>query len=121
VGGSGAIWAVGIVIALLVVVGVVVKLFDLRRRREAEAVQLQAQISDALLRDSAFFGLPVVANATVPLMGGPARIEIVGQIPNQGVREAVLKLAQDEAARVRADFILEDRLLVVPTLERHVA
>jgi hypothetical protein len=106
---------------LLVVVGLAVKLFDLRRKREAEAVQLQAQISDALLRDPAFFGLPVVANADVPLTGGPARIEIVGQVPNEAIREAVLRLAHDEAARIRADFTIEDRLAVVPTLERHVA
>jgi hypothetical protein len=118
---GGALWAIGIIIALLVVVGLAVKLFDLRRKREAEAVQLQAQISDALLRDPAFFGLPVVANADVPLTGGPARIEIVGQVPNEAIREAVLRLAHAEASRIRADFTIEDRLAVVPTLERHVA
>ncbi len=118
---GGALWAIGIIIALLVVVGLAVKLFDLRRKREAEAVQLQAQISDALLRDPAFFGLPVVANADVPLTGGPARIEIVGQVPNEAIREAVLRLAHHEASRIRADFTIEDRLAVAPTLERHVA
>jgi hypothetical protein len=118
---GGALWAIGIIIALLVVVGLAVKLFDLRRKREAEAVQLQAQISDALLRDPAFFGLPVVANADVPLTGGPARIEIVGQVPNEAIREAVLRLAHHEASRIRADFTIEDRLAVLPTLERHVA
>ena len=120
-GGAGALWAIGIIIALLVVVGLAVKLFDLRRKRDAEAVQLQAQISDALLRDPAFFGLAVVANADVPLRGGPARIEIVGQVRNEAIREAVLRLAHDEASRIRADFTIEDRLAVVPTLDRRVA
>jgi len=120
-GGAGALWAIGIIVALLFVVGLAVKLFDLKRKRDAEAVQLQAQISDALLRDPAFFGLPVVANAAVPLTGGPARIEIVGQVPNEAIREAVLRLAHAEASRIRADFTIEDRLAVVPTLDRRVA
>ena len=33
------------------VIGVVVKLFDLKQKRESEAVQFQAQLSDALLRE----------------------------------------------------------------------
>ena len=57
----------------------------------------------------------MVANATVSLTGGRARIEIAGQVPNQVVREAVLRLAHDEAARIRGDF---ERLAVVPSLER---
>ena len=34
-----------------VIIGIGVKLYDLKRKREAESVHLQAQISDALLRD----------------------------------------------------------------------
>ena len=50
-GGGAAIAAVGVVVGLLVVIGVVVKLFDLKQKRESEAVQFQAQLSDALLRE----------------------------------------------------------------------
>lgn len=50
--GSSAFVAVAIIlVGLLIVLGLAVKFFDLRRRREADAVHLQAQISDALLRD----------------------------------------------------------------------
>ena len=48
-GGGAAIAAVGAVVGLLVVIGIVAKLFDLKQKRESEVVQLQAQLSDALL------------------------------------------------------------------------
>src|SRR5881394_2975865 len=48
-GEGAAIAAVGAVVGLLVVIGIVAKLFDLKQKRESEVVQLQAQLSDALL------------------------------------------------------------------------
>src|SRR5262245_61618583 len=49
--GSGGWIVAGIlVLGLLVVIGALVKIYDLRSKRETEAVHLQAQISDALLR-----------------------------------------------------------------------
>src|SRR2546427_4310345 len=48
-GGGATIAAVVVVVGLLMVIGVVVKLFDLKQRRESEAVQLQAQLSDAIV------------------------------------------------------------------------
>src|SRR5262245_40671943 len=62
-GNGGWIVAVALVIGLLVVVGAMVKIYDVRRKRETEAVHLQAQISDAFLRDPNLFGLPVAATA----------------------------------------------------------
>jgi len=53
-----------------VLVGIGVKLHDLRRRREAEGVPLQAQVSDALLRDPSLFGLAVTPTARVPWWSG---------------------------------------------------
>src|SRR5207247_8973758 len=41
-GGGAAIAAVVVVVGLFMVIGVVVKLFDLKQKRESEAVQLQA-------------------------------------------------------------------------------
>src|SRR3977135_2538143 len=50
-GRGGWIVSASLVLGLLVVVGALVKIYDLRRKREVEEVHLQAQISDALLRD----------------------------------------------------------------------
>lgn len=67
--GSGWIAASLLVLGLLVAIGVAVKFYDLRRKREAEAVHIQAQISDAFLRDPNLFGLPVAATARAALEG----------------------------------------------------
>jgi hypothetical protein len=111
--GTGWIVASLLVFGLLLVIGVVVKLYDLRRKREAEAVHLQAQISDALLRDSLLFGLPVAATAHAPLWSGtPVTIEVTGEVPDAAIRDAVLRIALSEAQRIRPDVEIVDRLQV---------
>ena len=62
-GGGAAIAAIGLVVGLLVIIGVVVKVFDLKQKRESEAVQLQAQLSDALLREPSLAGLPLTPSS----------------------------------------------------------
>jgi len=111
--------AVVVVVGLLVIIGVAVKLFDLKRKRESEAVQLQAQVSDALLRDPSLAGLPLTPTAHVPIWtGSPAAIEITGQVPSDLVKEVALRLIREEAFRIRPDVEIEDRLSVVPSIVR---
>ena len=108
-----------VILALLIIVGVAVKLYDLRRRRESEAVQLQAQISDALMREPLLLGVPIIATARAPLWrGSPATMEIAGQVPSPQARETALRIVRAEANRIRPDVQIEDRLAVVP---RHAA
>src|SRR5207253_77440 len=79
-GGGATIAAVVVIVGLLMVIGVVVKLFDLKQRRESEAVQLQAQLSDALLRETTLAGLPLTPTVHVPMWKGtPATIEVMGR------------------------------------------
>src|SRR3989442_11518416 len=83
---------------LLVLVGIGVKLYDLKRKREAEAVHLQAQVSDALLRDPTMFGLAVTPTAHVPWWSGtPARLEVGGHVPTSQARERALRIVEAEA------------------------
>jgi len=112
--GSGGFTAAAIVIvALLVVIGVIVKLFDLKRKRSSEEVQLQAQISDALLREQNVFRLPITPTAHVPfLKGSPATVEISGEVPTAELRDTVIRLVRNEAARIRQDVEVEDHLFV---------
>ncbi|HEU5321269.1 MAG TPA: hypothetical protein VFX28_10725, partial [Methylomirabilota bacterium] len=63
--GSAGFGVFALIIGLLLIVGVLVKVYDLRRRREADAVHLQAQVSDALLRDESLLGLAVTPTAHV--------------------------------------------------------
>jgi hypothetical protein len=102
-----------LILGLLVVVGVAVKLYDRNRKRDAEAVQLQAQVSDALMRDARLAGLALTPTARVPTWGGgPAIIEISGEVLDAPTHDAVLRVAREEAARLRPDVQIEDRLMV---------
>ena len=114
-GGGSPVAMVLVILAVLVILGAGVKLYDLRRKRESEAVQLQAQISDALLREQLLFGLPIMATARAPLWRrSPATIEVAGRVPTSQARETVLRIVRTEAGRIRSDFQIEDRLAIVP-------
>jgi hypothetical protein len=118
-GSASALSVIAVIAVLLLALAVTVKLFDLRRKRESEAVQLQAQVSDALLRDPALFNLPITPTAQVPFWSGsPATIEIAGQVPDPETRARVIRMATQEAERIRPDVKIEDRLAVVATMVR---
>src|SRR5262245_7527622 len=108
---TGWILASVLVLGLLVIIGALVKLYDLRRKREAESVHLQAQISDARLRDPNLFGLPVAATAHAPLWSGtPVTVELTGEVPDESAREAVRRITDSEARRIRPDVEIRDRM-----------
>src|SRR5207247_143896 len=109
-GGSAAVGFL-VILGLLVLVGIAVKLYDRKRKRDAEAVHLQAQVSDALMRDARLAGLVLTPTANVPTWGrGPAIIELSGEVPDGAMRDTVLRVAREEAARLRPDVEIIDRL-----------
>ena len=111
-----------LLVGLLVIVAVGVKLYDLKRKREAEAVHLQAQVSDALLRDPNIYGLAVTPTAHVPWWSGtPARLEVVGRVPTPESRERALRLVEQEAQRIRPDIVLVDHLEIAGAVGARVA
>jgi hypothetical protein len=111
-----------LLLGLLVLVGVGVKLYDLKRKRDAEGVHLQAQVSDALLRDPSFFGLAVTPTAHVPWWSGtPVRLEVLGRVPTTEARDRVLRVVAQEARQIRDDVEIDDRLQVDATAGIRVA
>src|SRR5260370_42491198 len=79
-GASVAILAV--VLVMLLAIGIAVKLYDLKRKREDEAVSLQSHISDALLLDRSLAGLVITALAFGFLCRlSPMGIAIAGTVP----------------------------------------
>lgn len=104
-------------LTLVVLLGIGVKLYDLKRKREEEAVATQAKISDALLMDATLSGLPLTPTAHLPLWSGtPLTLEIAGSVPRTELREIALGVARREMARTRQDFRIEDRIAVDPVL-----
>jgi hypothetical protein len=119
---SGILMALALMGALLVLVGIGVKLWDAKRKRETEAVHLQSQISDALLREQDFFGLAITPTVHAGVRrSAPVRIEVTGQAPSTAVRDAALRVVRDEAGRMGRDFELDDRVEVRPEAARRVA
>lgn len=115
-GGSAWLAALLVILGLVAIITIAVKAIDLRVRREAEGMHLQAQVSDALLRDARLVGLAIVPTAHVPILkGSPAMLEVSGQVPNPELREAALRIVEGEASRVRPDVHIEDRLAVIPS------
>ena len=113
---------IGLVILSVLILGVLVKMWDLKRKREGEAVVVQSQISDALLREPALFNLAVTPTAHVPLWkGSPVTVEVAGQVPSEDLRDAALRAIEREASRLRSDVRIESRIGVVPTMTRRSA
>jgi hypothetical protein len=109
-------------VAVLVILAALAKLADLRRKRETEAVVVQARVSDALLRDPGLFNYPITPTAHVPLWkGAPVTIEVAGQVPSEEVRETALRLIEREAAQAHPDVRIESRIGVVPTMMQRSA
>jgi hypothetical protein len=116
-GTAGVAAIIGFVIALLVIVGAGVKLYDLKRKREAEAVLLQSRLSDALLREPGFSGLALTATVHMATFKkSPPMVEISGQVPTKEARERALNIVRAETLRVRPDAQFEDRIAIVPVM-----
>ena len=99
------IMVVATMLLLLVLLGVAVKLYDLKRKREEEAVAAQARVS-----------------AHLPLWkGSPLVLEIKGAVPRPELREAAVDVAKREVGRSRSDFRIEDRIAVNPGGLGHAA
>ncbi len=107
-------------VVLVLVAGA--KAIDLKRKRKDEGVRLQAQISDALLRDRRLASLPVAATVQLPVWRGSApRIETCGQVPTAELWQAVRHVAEQEASRTLEAFHIDDRIAVVPSARARAA
>jgi hypothetical protein len=122
---SGAMTTAAIVasaVAVLVILGALAKATDLRRKRDLEAVDLQARISDAMLRDPRLFGLPITVTAQVPLWtGAPVTVTAAGLAPSEDLRQAALRLIEREASRARPDSRVESRIDLAPAMVQRSA
>jgi hypothetical protein len=124
VGGYGIIIAFLLVIALIIAVGVAVKVYDVKRKREDEGIALQSRLSDALLSDPSLAGsgYPVTPTAHVPFSRrSPLSITLTGTVPSRAKRDKVMQLVKQVAMPYDGDYEIDDRLLVDPQMIRRAA
>ncbi len=100
----------------------IAKLQDLRKGREEQTVELEARISDALLASETFLGSTVVPSVRIPFWGrSPATIKLSGKVRSSRMEQSALRLAEQAASRIRSDFVVEDRMVIVPFSSDRVA
>jgi hypothetical protein len=116
---SGILVALALMGVMLLIVGIGVKMWDKRRKREGEAVHLQSQLSDALLREADFFGLAITP--TVHSTRAGTRVEVTGRAPSPMVRDAALRIVREECLRMRSDCEVVDRIEVTHEEVRRTA
>lgn len=116
------IFVAGALVVLLAATILLIKVYDLYRRREAESLAIQGRISNALLRDPSLSRLPIAAAVSIPLWrGSPVTIEMTGPVPHPNLREAAVHLALREAKASGATISLEDRIIVDPVATERAA
>jgi hypothetical protein len=122
VDGLAGLFVAAALIVLLAASILVAKAYDLSRKRERQAVSLEARISNSLRADPSLSRLPVVPTVRIPLWrGSPVIIAMTGSVPRSQLRRAALELALREAGRRARTYRLEDRILVDPAMARRAA
>ena len=117
---AGAVSVVIVLLIGIVAIGVAVKLYDHKRKREEEALSAQAYLSDAFLRE--FGTMPIAVSASGSLWRrSPLVLSIRGTVPTPELREAVIRLAKQELLRQHPTARTEDHLFVDPLMARERA
>lgn len=117
--GGGATVTAGIilVVALLGVLILALAVRDLRRKRRAQAVVIEGQIADALMREPRLVGAGLAAEVHLPLQGGAApTVEVRGEVEYPELRETAVRIVRQELLRYHAAGQVEDRIFVAPPI-----
>jgi len=116
-GGSLIVPMIVLALALLGALILAVALMDLRRKRQAEAIAMEGQISDALMREPRLVGAALTALAHVPLTARSApTVEIRGEVEYPELREIAVRIVRQELLRHHAEGSVEDRIVVLPPI-----
>lgn len=101
-------------LALLGVLILSVAIMDLRRKRQAQAVAIEGQIADALMREPRLTGAVITAIANAPLAGGAPMVEVRGEVEYPELREVAVRIVRQELLRYHPDGRVDDRIFVSP-------
>jgi hypothetical protein len=116
---GGGMMAPAIILALALLAGLIlaVAIVDMKRKRRAEAIAIESQIADALMREPRLARSPVTTVARVPLMGKSGiTVEVRGEVEYPEIRETAVRVVRQELLRFHPDARVEDRIFVSPPI-----
>jgi hypothetical protein len=125
-GGSSGDWSDALAVMAVIVIsvigiGVVVKLYDVKRRRTEKNAALQSLLSETLLLDRSITSLPVavfVSGSSWPRSA--VSVAVKGSVPTSEMRDTVMGLIRLETSRREPSAQIEDRLVVNTTIGKHM-
>jgi hypothetical protein len=104
-----------LVVGLFGALALFVAIADLRRKRRAEGIAIEGQISDALMREPRLTGSVLTPIAHVPMTTRtPPSVEIRGQVEYPDLREIAVRIVRQELIRYHPEGRVEDRIFVSP-------
>jgi hypothetical protein len=109
----------GIILVVALLGGLIfaVAIMDLRRKRRSQAVAIEGQIADALMREPRLVGAVLTAVAHLPLQGRAApTVEVRGEVEYPELREIAVRIVRQELLRYHPDGQVEDRIFVSPPI-----
>jgi hypothetical protein len=115
----GAAAFVAVVLVMILAIGAAIKLYDLKRKRDDEALSAQSLLSEALLRE--FGSLPITASVSGSSWRRPFVLAIRGSVSTTELREAIMQGAARELSRQYPTARVEDRLFVDPLIGKEHA
>jgi hypothetical protein len=102
-------------IAFLAVLVVGVMFLDLKRKRMAQAIAIEGQIADALMREPRLTRTVITPVAHLPLTGKPRpMVEVRGEVEYPELREVAVRAVRQELLRSYPEGTVEDRIFVAP-------
>jgi hypothetical protein len=108
--------------AVVLVIGVLGKVLELKDKRAAEAIAVQGAIADALLRVPELVGLPLTPTARVPLWrGSPVTVKVAGKVPSRELRTVALRAAEQGAAELLVSVRIKSQIGLVRSKTRRIA
>lgn len=114
-GGSLVVPMIAMFVVLIGALVLAVAVADLRRKRRAQAIAIEGQISDALMREPRLAGTVLTAVAQVPLgVRAAPSVEIRGQVEYPDLREVAVRIVRQELLRHHPEGRVEDRIFVSP-------
>jgi len=114
---GGQLMAPAIILAVALLGGLIlaVAIMDLRRKRRAQAIAIEGQIADALMREPRLMRTVITTVAHLPLTGKPRpMVEVRGEVEYPEMREIAVRAVRQELLRSYPEGTVEDRIFVAP-------